>query len=167
MKTPDEIKKGLECCWKNRSDIGVSVCNDCPYLGKRTGQCKVELGLDTLALIRQLEAERDAAILDMTIAAVDACDVCKHTELIIDEAPCQSCTHILRGGSQNLHGAAYRRRNDNGTRPCMADRWRNKQDTGNGHAVGAEDGDGYIRRQNQANDAENTGGMHRWRGWNG
>lgn len=104
MKAPDEIKKGLECCWKNRSDIGVSVCNDCPYLGKRTGQCKVELGLDALALIRQLEArervldegcaalasiagrlerERDAAVSEL----VGTCQVCRWEET----AKCASC----------------------------------------------------------------------------
>lgn len=83
MKTPDEIKKALEYCWKNRSDIGVSVCNECPYLGKRTGQCKVELGLDALAYIQQLEAERDAAVSEL----VGTCQVCRWEET----TKCASC----------------------------------------------------------------------------
>ena len=47
--------------------------------------------------VEQLQAERDAAVRDMTIASVNACDVCKNNELIVDEAPCQKCTHIFKG----------------------------------------------------------------------
>jgi hypothetical protein len=51
MKTPDEIKKGLECCV---SDC-MSDCNKCPYDGM---PCN-DMGLqrDALAYIQQLEAQ--------------------------------------------------------------------------------------------------------------
>lgn len=52
MKTPDEIKKGLECC-KN------GLCVDCPYVG---GECGENKNGDAIAYIRQLEGERDEAL---------------------------------------------------------------------------------------------------------
>lgn len=45
MKSPDEIKKGLECCVRGN-------CTDCPY----SRNC-VAKNADALALIRQLQAE--------------------------------------------------------------------------------------------------------------
>lgn len=48
MKTPDEIKRGLECCKDTR-------CEGCPYFDIH--HCAAENGLDALALIRQLEAQ--------------------------------------------------------------------------------------------------------------
>lgn len=55
MKSPDEIKKGLECC-----STSACKCFDCPY----EGECHLPFGSDpesdALALIQQLEAERDA-----------------------------------------------------------------------------------------------------------
>lgn len=99
MKTPGEIKKGLECCW----DDG---CAACPY----DDECDqtnhfVDLAKDALALIQQLEStysqvskalcgkgnataeeivsafdqvklERDAAIKD--IESSQCCSVCEH-----------------------------------------------------------------------------------------
>jgi len=48
MKTPDEIKKGLECC----AQPGFNSCKDCPY----KGECdKMENITDALAYIQQLE----------------------------------------------------------------------------------------------------------------
>ena len=47
MKTPEEIKKGLECCIENKG------CIDCPY----RGDCN-ELEGDALAYIQQIEQER-------------------------------------------------------------------------------------------------------------
>lgn len=49
MKTPDEIKKGLEYCNTNNS------CNKCPYYGE--DWCSVNRNNDTLAYIQQLEAD--------------------------------------------------------------------------------------------------------------
>lgn len=57
MKSPDEIKKGLECCAMS----SYRCEDDCPY----REQCRNEQGgkamnEDALSLIQQLEAERDA-----------------------------------------------------------------------------------------------------------
>lgn len=53
-KTPEEIKRGLECC---TDDVdGFARCWACPY----EGGCDTDgytLGCDALAYIRQLEAE--------------------------------------------------------------------------------------------------------------
>jgi hypothetical protein len=53
-KTPDEIKKGLECCV-----IGPSAhqpkCGECPY--KLVNNCSDELLKNTAGLVKQLEAQ--------------------------------------------------------------------------------------------------------------
>ena len=50
MKTPDEIKKGLECC-------GVrGKCHSCPYESPRTADCVGQLLTDAFAYIQQLES---------------------------------------------------------------------------------------------------------------
>ena len=51
MKTPDEIKKALECCSE------ISVCSECPYYNKLKfgGECVEIKSTDTLAYIQQLE----------------------------------------------------------------------------------------------------------------
>ena len=94
-KTPDEIKKGLECC--------VGKCafhKPCPY--ENDSDCFKMLKKDALALIqqlekdkndlleerelndflrdkvKQLEAERDAAINDMYEAQSIVCLICKN-----------------------------------------------------------------------------------------
>ena len=51
MKTSDEIKKALECCFMS------AQCGDCPYYPT---SCDRELVRDAREYIRQLEAERDA-----------------------------------------------------------------------------------------------------------
>ena len=51
MKTPEEIKKSLECCAQ------FLECRHCPYNGEK---CTVESSMDALAYIQQLERERDA-----------------------------------------------------------------------------------------------------------
>lgn len=50
MKTPDEIKKGLDCC---QTDASKS-CKPCPYVSCVT--CISDLNRDALAYIQQLEA---------------------------------------------------------------------------------------------------------------
>ena len=53
MKTPDEIKKGLECCVN-----GYKCSKCCPYyLGKIT-KCTSDLSRDALAYIQRLEAPK-------------------------------------------------------------------------------------------------------------
>lgn len=47
MKSPEEIKKGLECC----TDL-EGKCFECPY---NNGHCDDSLERDALAYIRQLE----------------------------------------------------------------------------------------------------------------
>lgn len=93
-KTPDEIKKGLECCITDN-------CKGCPYyplyevFGCKLARAKDALDLiqqleaektklleeshevrkDMLGRIRQLEAERDAAVEDLeTVCGM--CSVC-------------------------------------------------------------------------------------------
>lgn len=58
MKTPDEIKKGLECC----ADLqGYDAdCLNCPYNGEQW--CGDKSKADALTYIRQLERERDSAL---------------------------------------------------------------------------------------------------------
>lgn len=46
MKTPEEIKKGLEICIVDKN------CRDCPY---NNGNCGMQLEIDALAYIQQLE----------------------------------------------------------------------------------------------------------------
>lgn len=54
MKTPEEIKRGLECCAIRKS------CAACPYNdGKPSVECMDTLEADALAYIRQLEREKE------------------------------------------------------------------------------------------------------------
>lgn len=56
-RTPDEIKKGLECC----SNVNF-VCNEeCPYYKSLSEgeDCCLKKNADALALIQQLQAEND------------------------------------------------------------------------------------------------------------
>lgn len=80
MKNADEIKKGLACC-----AASIYQCeDDCPYReGCRSGEGWMAMNKDALALIQQLEAERDAAVADIRLAFtshVGACETCKHVE---------------------------------------------------------------------------------------
>ncbi len=55
MKTPEDIKKGLECCCTD--EIGKIGRHDgCPYI-MELGDCLPILLKDALALIQQLEAQ--------------------------------------------------------------------------------------------------------------
>lgn len=56
MKTPNEIKRGLECCILETDDTSlVDHCRACPY--QPTGLCFRTLLKDALAYIEQLEAK--------------------------------------------------------------------------------------------------------------
>ena len=46
MKTPEEIKKALECCAR------MTGCANCPYMGEK---CALKVSVDTLEYIQQLE----------------------------------------------------------------------------------------------------------------
>lgn len=70
-RTADDIKKGLENC------VDKSNCGWCP----RSFDCKRED--DALAYIKQLEAERDAAVKDIRLAFtmhLGACNTCLYFE---------------------------------------------------------------------------------------
>ena len=83
MKTPDEIKKGLFCCWEDG-------CATCPYDDDCTmGENFMDVAKDAIAYIQQLESrlaqverERDSAVGDLQEAARDGavCTACKHDE---------------------------------------------------------------------------------------
>lgn len=102
MKTPDDIKKGLEICTTD----GVS-CTECPYCDVCVAYGgKTDVDVDALAYIQQLEAdlqytvdaanimkdealkleqrlaqverERDAAVVDIRNAKWMLCHVCKN-----------------------------------------------------------------------------------------
>ena len=56
MKTPDEIKKGLECCAASSEDCTMNTA--CPYHGGESGMlCMTVMSADALAYIQQLEAK--------------------------------------------------------------------------------------------------------------
>lgn len=60
VRTPEDIKKGLWCC--GNGDVSAH-CGNCPYnLGTGDYGCITEHNADSLALIHQLERERDAAV---------------------------------------------------------------------------------------------------------
>jgi len=71
-RTPEEMKKGLECCFPCEEPD----CLECPYRG--VASCAGTRMDDTLAYIQQLERERDAAIKDIRAASLSGCHVCKH-----------------------------------------------------------------------------------------
>lgn len=90
-KTPDEIKKGLECCAN-----AAFVCKSCPYyencalMGGTEDPAK-----DGLVYIQRLESrlaqverERDAAVYDLNF--VKSCWVCENKRNIKTEH-CSSC----------------------------------------------------------------------------
>ena len=105
MKTPDEIKKGLECCSAPRED---EQCRQCPY-APNNGYCVDKLTRDALWYmvelkaenvqradrIIRLEAERDALLKYITDSTWAACDICKHG---IDGASILDCKHIREVG---------------------------------------------------------------------
>lgn len=80
VKTPDEIKRGLECC-----QHGVCYGSVCPYYNSA---CR-RLGEDALAYIQQLERERDALIEHLKLRLV--CPMCKHYGQSTVEEPCAWC----------------------------------------------------------------------------
>ena len=115
QKTPDEIKKGLECC----HSTDVCECEECPYSvdGEETMNCDILLSEDANEYIRrleerntwhesnekylawfmkdlsrqieQLEAERDAAV----ACIPRECRYCKHdgAEDFDVESECDYC----------------------------------------------------------------------------
>lgn len=70
MKTPDEIKRGLECCVN-----GYKCGKCCPYNQGKITKCTSKLSRDSLAYIQQLEArvaELEKPLEPMTLEEVFA-----------------------------------------------------------------------------------------------
>lgn len=97
-RTPDEIKKGLECC---TAEGEFRDCDNCPYM--KDIECQEETRRDALALIQQLQAEnaeKDArthqleAERDATMRYLHGmgCDTCLHDDYDGSEPPCINCT---------------------------------------------------------------------------
>ena len=87
MKTPDEIKNGLNHC----SEDG---CKQCLY----KYDCDMADGFsvlagDAIAYIHQLERERDAAVEDLETMgeAMAYCDTCLYNNTNCNEEPCIRC----------------------------------------------------------------------------
>lgn len=97
MKTPDDIKKGLQYCSEKHES-----CNGCTYLNEEDYEieCLNAIMVDALAYIQQLESrlaqverERDAAVNDLA----DSCKYCKHTRQPLDGKPCNECMQRKNG----------------------------------------------------------------------
>lgn len=93
MKTPEDIKKGLECCKSN------PTCSVCPYYNE--DDCKV-MESDALAYIQQLEQEKTALL--GVLKEVDLygeCPNCKHNGVCDCEEydfDCASCKRDCKCG---------------------------------------------------------------------
>ena len=76
-RTPEEIRKGLECCKPVWVDNHWKTCDvKCPYIENVGEFCRTQLVADALAYIQQLERERDAAVDDIELGV--CCETCKH-----------------------------------------------------------------------------------------
>ena len=118
MRTPDEIKKGLECRKREFANRCGDKCDTCDLYVP--AYMTVERCADALALIQQLqaenaekdariqqlEAERDAAVADL-IRSKD-CYTCRYSKECktgkfdcmgceVEECPCHYCQYEWRG----------------------------------------------------------------------
>lgn len=101
-RTPEEIKRGLECC----TDVCDDGCDACVYdsqYNRRDKLCLVRLKIDALALIQRLEAERDELLQknqqlererDAAVEYLHGwCEVCVHWGSEDSIAFCDGCSH--------------------------------------------------------------------------
>lgn len=100
-KTPEEIKKGLECCmdYQSCTEYGEPKC---PY--NDVTKCMEALLSDALAYIQHLESrlaqaerERDAAVLDVEGADDGLCGHCKNMNLAAQcdySGECYLCDNV-------------------------------------------------------------------------
>ena len=86
-KTPEEIKKGILC---------DGPCNECAYRINimSYGGCSQAVVDDTIALIEQLERERDTAIEDIKVAATFLCQTCKKYHPAVIDGTKHFCDEI-------------------------------------------------------------------------
>lgn len=95
MKTPEEIKKGLECyITQNTGGCDGIPCRDCPHYDPNSAYtitaCK-----DALAYIRQLEREK-AVLLEELSGMDGSCEYCKNAMRIAEpcdevDFDCEAC----------------------------------------------------------------------------
>ena len=105
-RTPEEIKKGLECCKpKWESSRWVTCRDECPFRNEHAF-CKNVLMACTLALLyrlererdellqknQQLERERDAAVEEI----FKTCSNCKHEKLGYGVGPCPPVEEYIK-----------------------------------------------------------------------
>lgn len=90
MKTPEEIKKGLECC----SNINADCKGECPYF--MVEGCLKQCKDDSLAYIQRLEHERDVLLKELSYN----CGKCKHIQGDPRKEPCASCKVLFDSREQ-------------------------------------------------------------------
>lgn len=108
MKTPEEIKRGLEC----RARKKLIPCTECAYGVYVYTPCMHEVAGDALAYIRQLEQEK-VNLLNLC-EQFGQCVICKHTAKGTNESPCCDCRYCAvdsidsfwewRGVEEDSHG---------------------------------------------------------------
>ncbi len=85
MKTPDEIKKGMEHC------RDLKPCIDCGYyMRDRKYECLTEMLSDALSYIQQLERERDALL--NIVRQYGECEICLHR--VTDDTDCEEACYM-------------------------------------------------------------------------
>lgn len=89
MKTPEEIKLGLECCI-NSADL-YNGCNLCPYNDEKFACFEVQV--DALAYIWQLEREKETLLAGIKLHG-GICMMCKYYSTPEYELPCGNCCVI-------------------------------------------------------------------------
>ena len=103
MKTPEEIKRGLEHC------ASYNPCIQCDYDARDWPRCVTRLHGDAIAYIQQLEQdnaqkderirklEREKGAMLRDMKAWPACDACKHRKLLCARNPCSECREAGNG----------------------------------------------------------------------
>lgn len=95
-RTPEEIKKGLECRARWGTAECKQKCSECDtYVPGFTGTAAKE----ALAYIQQLERERDAAVQDISIGR--CCATCKDD----DAFSCIHCNEMVEFENWQWRGA--------------------------------------------------------------
>lgn len=89
MKTPEEIKKGLEQCANTQTCEKCHYSDDCMELYSNK-----PLTQDALAYIQQLESRLAQAERERDAAVADVCDMCHR----LSECECDGCAYDKRRG---------------------------------------------------------------------